>query len=372
MEDLLSVTPDFMSDGEKVRYNKWSRRYQTSAPGSDSYRTAERMLKTFRSSAEASRFGTTLDTFKLWVLDEVKSRSRMAGSWHADMAGESSSLNIRVSHPDGTARQVRVIVWPDRPDRMYFKMPGSNVQYMISLSGTGLTYSRTLKALVPAERLDRVSAIKAQARSGGWLTESQAASILKPGRIPIDLYPGAGRTAPSYPHTNHDHVHFAQSATMSFELTEANKKNMEVALGMKPGTLSKRETKSAEYHRLVKEANAMSTINGNPDDMEKAALRLATLAQEIRDFDALEPDGEEPVISWTNEYQGQTYTFVAFKANKEGEERPTTGHAKWFVTGPVFGGRAYEWRDFLEADFTKGLRENGFHLVTEWTQVGGN
>ncbi len=113
----------------------------------------------------------------------------------------------------------------------------------------------------------------------------------------------------------------------------------------------------------------MSTLNSNPDDMEKAALRLAALAQEIRNFDELEPEGEEPVISWTNEYQGQTYTFVAFKANSEEPDRPFSGAGKWFVTGPKFGGRAYDWRDFLDAEFTKGLREDGFLLVSGWTKV---
>lgn len=371
MEDLLSVTPDYMSDGEKVRYNKWSRRYQTSTPGTDSYRTAERMLKTFRSTAEATQFGMSLDDFKTKVWAEVLHRSRSAGTWHADLQGESSSLNIRVSRPNHTAVQVRVIVWPDKPDRMYFKLAGSNVQYMIPLKGTGLTYSRTLKSLVPERKVER---IREAARSGQWLNESEVASMLKPkpGFIGIDMYPGAGRTARAYNYpTQSDHIHFGRTTSVDFQLDEVTKKNLDLAFN----GVSQAITQTS--HNNVAEREAKRMINdgarghGNPDDMEAAALRLATLAQEIRSFDELEPSGEEPVISWTNEYQGQTYTFVAFKANKEGEERPTTGHGKWYVTGPVFGGRAYEWRDFLSADFTKGLRENGFHLVTEWTQVGG-
>jgi hypothetical protein len=131
-------------------------------------------------------------------------------------------------------------------------------------------------------------------------------------------------------------------------------------------------TLTAKYNRLVKEANAMSTIDANPDDMEKAALRLATLAQEIRDWDDKEPEGIEPVISWENQYEGQVYSFVAFKANAKRPNSPQSGADKWFVTGPRFGGRSYDWREFLDLDFTKGMRDNGFHVVSEWAFVEGS
>src|SRR5688500_5082570 len=56
-------------------------------------------------------------------------------------------------------------------------------------------------------------------------------------------------------------------------------------------------------HRKVNQMiNDATRGHGSPEDMEAAALRLATLAQEIRAFLELEPQGEEPVISWKHQF----------------------------------------------------------------------
>lgn len=98
--------------------------------------------------------------------------------------------------------------------------------------------------------------------------------------------------------------------------------------------------------------------------MERAALRLATLAEEIRKHDEREPQGEEPVITWKHTFgadfardlPGQTYTYVAVKLGD-----------RWYVTGNKQAGQSFEWRDFLDKDWAKEVADGEFLICTEWT-----
>lgn len=115
----------------------------------------------------------------------------------------------------------------------------------------------------------------------------------------------------------------------------------------------------------------MLTSNATPDQLEQAALNLAAQAQAIRTFDATEPTGEEPTISFTHTYNDQpggygtnrdrkAYTFVGFKCNGEG------GTDQWYLTGPKAQGRGYTWRE-LGATFP-AIATGEFLVVTKWGQ----
>lgn len=103
----------------------------------------------------------------------------------------------------------------------------------------------------------------------------------------------------------------------------------------------------------------------SPDQLDEAALNLAVKAQAIREFDALEPQGDEPTISFTHKYHPtdeKEYTFVAFKAN--GENSST----RWHVTGARSNHHGYTWRE-LGAKFPN-VAAGRFHVATGWEWQG--
>lgn len=106
------------------------------------------------------------------------------------------------------------------------------------------------------------------------------------------------------------------------------------------------------------------TNDTNPDDLEAAATHALAEAARLRALDALEPDGDEPTISWTWEpdYENATpYTYVAFKAN----------NGRWYTTG---AGRNYlcgiSWRELVTNSHSENVRNGNFHVVTEWEYQG--
>ncbi len=103
-----------------------------------------------------------------------------------------------------------------------------------------------------------------------------------------------------------------------------------------------------------------------PEDLEAAAAHAMAEAAAIRAYDALEPQGDEPTISWTwrNEAADKTYSYVAFKANGDG------GTDRWYVTGARSCRDGYSWRELGAEHFAKALREGTFLIATEWTAVG--
>lgn len=115
----------------------------------------------------------------------------------------------------------------------------------------------------------------------------------------------------------------------------------------------------------ITEAEELMNTNQSPDVMEKAALRLATLAQEIREHDEREPQGDEPVITWNHTFENGTtaieprvFTYVAVKLD-----------GGWYVTGDKQAGCAHTWRDFLSRDWAKEITTGDFLICTEWTHA---
>lgn len=149
-----------------------------------------------------------------------------------------------------------------------------------------------------------------------------------------------------------DHVHFDFTATSDFMT------NLKKAFNGGSVVTASDSGKSIEVSTVIKEANAMSNINQNPDDMEKAALRLATLAQEIREHDEREPQGDEPVMTWKKTFDDEhpEYTYVAVKLG-----------GRWHVTGNQHSGRSYVWRDFLGQNWASPVAAGDFLICTEWT-----
>lgn len=365
-----------ISSGEQVRYDKWQRRRDSAQHGSDAWRSADRMLKAFRSSCEHNRFGTSLEKFKVLVAERVAEVSRLPGAWNYDQATQTSNLNVRVEVTSNLAPQVRVMIGDSNCDRMYFKLSGSKILYKIPLRGTGLRYSPTMHSLIP----DRLESIREAAFAGYTLSESEVVAMLN--------RRSAGRTAPSYPrpHTAYNHsvqsdsIHLALNPdaligkTVTVQLSETTKARLDAAFSQVSQDITKTSHNNVAKREAEKMIKNAERGYGTPDDMEAAALRLATLAQEIRSFDELEPSGDEPVITWKHSFEpmnpvpfhgqpsaGKEYTYVAVKLGE-----------RWYVTGSHQAGKTFSWRDFLSLDWAKELTTGDFLLVTEWTQVGGN
>lgn len=161
-----------------------------------------------------------------------------------------------------------------------------------------------------------------------------------------NLDPIRYQTKPGY-HQNH--VHWA------FDINREAMNTLKLTFGSaQSGKVKEVQDAIAEVERM------MNGIHQNPDDMDKAALRLATLAQEIRTHDEREPQGEEPTITWKHTFSedGPEYTYVAVKLGD-----------RWHVTGAHQAGTTYVWRDFLSRDWAKPLTEGNFLICTEWTQA---
>lgn len=112
------------------------------------------------------------------------------------------------------------------------------------------------------------------------------------------------------------------------------------------------------------ETDMMGDLNATAEQLEQAALNLAAKAQAIREFDAREPEGDEPVISWRQSYGGsppyrsdtREYTYVAIKAE----------NGLWYLTGR--NTKPYTWRE-LGAGF-QAVAEGRFWLCTGWAWQG--
>lgn len=100
------------------------------------------------------------------------------------------------------------------------------------------------------------------------------------------------------------------------------------------------------------------------DQLEEAALTLAARAAAVRKFDATEPQGEEPTISFTHKFphSERAYTFVAFKCNGEG------GTDKWHLSGEQRYIVALTWRE-LGARFP-AIAKGDFLVVAKWVKAG--
>jgi hypothetical protein len=122
--------------------------------------------------------------------------------------------------------------------------------------------------------------------------------------------------------------------------------------------------KSIDTTYTDKDVIAMLGSNATADQLEKAALNLAAQAQAIREFDATEPQGDEPTISFRHSYPHsynadgsvKEYTFVAVKA----------GDDKWYLTGRAT--RGYSWRE-LGAEY-RAVAEGRFWVATGWAWQG--
>jgi len=96
----------------------------------------------------------------------------------------------------------------------------------------------------------------------------------------------------------------------------------------------------------------------DPDNIEATAVRLMAEANAIREFDAREPDGEEPTISWTSSPDGERqYTYVAFK----------TGAGLWYTTDTRSGG-GMTWRELGSKRIAEALRTGTFLVATAWEE----
>lgn len=108
-----------------------------------------------------------------------------------------------------------------------------------------------------------------------------------------------------------------------------------------------------------------SKMYERPEDLEAAAAHAMARAAELRAIDDREPTGEEATVSWTwaDEYEGaKTYTFVAFRSDE----------GVWYATGHRICRDGVKWRELALGKFGKALREGTFHIVTEWSAVGGD
>lgn len=282
---------------------------------------------------ERSKFGMSLAQFKKEVASQVEYQTRTGGGWHLSESGGSVEMFIRVSTTNGNAVKARVVVWVDKPDRMYFSLELSRTQHRILLKDTGLKYSPTLKRLILSPA---------------------------PGMVM-----GGGGSAAAYNYgVQSGHVHITHGAVSSMDFT-MSEKNLDLAFGQVSQDIINRSHMNVAEREAQRMISNATTGHGNPDDMEAAALRLATLAQEIRQFIELEPTGDEPVITWKHRFGSAEsdldYTYVAVKLG-----------TRWYVTGDKQVGKTFSWRDFLSLDWAKSLTTGDFLLVTEWTQVGGN
>ncbi len=111
-------------------------------------------------------------------------------------------------------------------------------------------------------------------------------------------------------------------------------------------------------------------FGATPEELEAAAIRAYAQAAELRRFDELEPQGDEPTISWdwvpndqpggpATNYDRKAYTFVAFKADN--------GH--WYKTGgcrDTRSHRGYTWRELGVMPECEALRNGDFLVVAEW------
>lgn len=109
-------------------------------------------------------------------------------------------------------------------------------------------------------------------------------------------------------------------------------------------------------------ATKKEKIMQTPEQLEAAGLRALAEAQALRDFDALEPTGDEPTISWRYNFdpEGPSYTFVAFKADNN----------YWYVTGNRGHGGGYTWRELGCRPEARNLRDGHFWTVSKWVAVG--
>lgn len=109
----------------------------------------------------------------------------------------------------------------------------------------------------------------------------------------------------------------------------------------------------------IKNTEDTMIMNVNPEDLEASAAHAMARAAEIRAIDALEPTGEQPVISWEwtpDSDTGVVYSYIALKAND----------GCWYPTGGTIAKRL-TWRNLCEQPKAKALREGNFLICTEWS-----
>lgn len=115
----------------------------------------------------------------------------------------------------------------------------------------------------------------------------------------------------------------------------------------------------------VKNGDLIDMNSDSPEALEAAAAHAMARAAELRAIDDREPTGEEATISWewTPEYEGaRTYTFVAFRSD----------NGTWYATGQNMCRDGMKWREMANHKMGGALRNGTFHIVTEWSQVGGD
>lgn len=142
-----------------------------------------------------------------------------------------------------------------------------------------------------------------------------------------------------------------EGASFSFE-ADINPDNLRAALN--GSTLTSNTT-----NPLRKAEQMISDPNATADELEQAALNLAAQAAAIRKFDATEPQGDEPTISFTHKFahSDKVYTFVAFKCNREG------GTDKWHLSGEQRYS-ALTWRE-MGARFD-AIAKGDFLVAAKW------
>lgn len=124
-------------------------------------------------------------------------------------------------------------------------------------------------------------------------------------------------------------------------------------------------TDPAVFTQQVNELKGTDMNSDSPEALEAAAAHAMARAAELRAIDDREPTGEEATISWewTPEYEGaRTYTFVAFRSD----------NGTWYATGQNMCRDGMKWRDMANHKMGGALRNGAFHIVTEWSQVGGD
>lgn len=111
--------------------------------------------------------------------------------------------------------------------------------------------------------------------------------------------------------------------------------------------------------------------NQTPEQLEQVAQEMLVRAQKQRDTLALEPEGDEPVITWKHTFRSQTGGYGTNYKTREFTYVAVRLGATWYVTGANAGVRL-TWVELCSKKFAEELTTGDFHLCTEWTYMGDN